>query len=146
MSEKRLVLMSLKEKPWREILSGKKKYEFRTRYTASETIAFIYVSREVKAVCGIIFFGKPVIGSAEEISRLSEEINPGSYSYMMEYLSKGTGYAIPVKKVVEIKPISLETIRQKAERFVVPQSYYYLDTEKKKKLLEVLVELGEIKL
>ncbi len=43
--DKRYVLMSLREKPYKEILSGKKKYEYRTRYTNNETVVFIYVSQ-----------------------------------------------------------------------------------------------------
>ena len=88
---KRMVLMSLKEKPYRKILCGDKKYEFRTRYTKEESIAFIYVTKEVKAVCGIIFFDKPIIGIAEEIAQISEKENPGSYSYMIDYFKGGTG-------------------------------------------------------
>ncbi len=144
MNSKRIVLMSLKEKPYEKILAGKKPYEFRTRYVKGETIAFIYVTGKVKKVKGIIYFDKPIVGRAEEISQLSEDINPGSYPYMMEYFKKGTGYAIPVKKIVEIEPISLDKLRKSFEGFVVPQSYYYLDMEEKRDLLEVIKKLGNV--
>jgi len=137
--DKRYVLMSLREKPYRKILSGEKKYEYRTRYTNQETVAFIYVSQSVKKVCGIIFFDKPIVGNTEEMSRFSEKHNPGSYSVMKEYFKKGTGYAIPVKKVIEFSPISLSKIKEHFPNFVVPQSYYYLDTQEKKELLEFLL-------
>lgn len=137
--DNRYVLMSLREKPYKEILSGKKKYEYRTRYTNKETVAFIYVSQSVKKICGIIFFDKPIVGSTEEMSLFSEKHNPGSYSVMMDYFKKGIGYAIPVKKMIEISPISLSKIKDNFPNFVVPQSYYYLDTQEKKELLEFLL-------
>lgn len=144
MSGQRIVLMSLKEKPYRDIVCGRKLYEFRTRYTRDESVAFIYVTRDVKAVCGLVFFDRPIVGTDQEIAGLSENMNPGSYSYMMDYFSKGTGFAIPVKKVLEITPVPLEQIRQEVDGFVVPQSWYYLDTEGKENLLQVLKEKGEI--
>lgn len=137
--ERRCVLLSLKEKPYKEILSGEKKYEYRTRYSDEETVAFIYVSQTIKKICGVIFFDKPIIGTDEEISCLAEKYKPGSYSVMMEYLKNGIGYAIPVKKVIEFSPISLSKIQSNFPDFVVPQSYYYLDTKEKKDVLDFII-------
>lgn len=138
--EKRYVLLSLREKPYKEILCGEKKYEYRTRYSNQETVAFIYVSQTIKKICGVILFDKPIVGNAEEISCLSEESKPGSHSVMKEYFKNGTGYAIPVKKVIEFVPISLNRIKSIFPNFVVPQSYYYLDTTEKRELLEFILK------
>ncbi len=143
MEKKRFVLMSLREKPWRKIVSGEKRYEFRTRYPEAETMAFVYVTRAVKKLCGIILFDRPVAGTAEEISAISERENPGSYEAMMEYFFKGKGYAIPVRRVMEFAPVSLEEIREKFPDFVVPQSYYYLDVEGKERLLEFFMKKSQ---
>ena len=127
------------------MVNGKKKYEYRTRYSNKETVAFVYVSQTIKKICGLIYFDRPVVGSAEEISRLSESCNPGSYSVMMEYFRNGTGYAIPIKRVIEFPPISLDKIKSVFPTFVVPQSYYYLDTKEKKELFEYILAESNIR-
>lgn len=132
------LLLSLQEEPYREILNGTKKYEYRTHFPKESTTAFVYVSQKVKAVKAIIEFDCPVLGSAEEISRLSDQIKPGSYDSLMRYLKGGTGYAIPVKKITEFEPISLEELRKRFSGFTVPQSYYFLET--KEELLQFFLE------
>lgn len=131
------VLMSLQEKYYNEIKAGRKRYEFRKQYCKNGTTAFIYVSKSVKAIKGIITFGEPIYGTSEEISRISEKINPNSYESMMEYLNKGKGYAIPIIDMCEIKEVTLEKLRTKFKNFVVPQSYYLLN--KKPELLDFLL-------
>ena len=37
----------------------------------------------------------PIIGTSEDISRISEDMNPNSYDSMMKYFDKGRGFAIP---------------------------------------------------
>lgn len=136
------VLLSLQEQPYLDIKSGIKIYEYRTRYQKVPTTAFVYVSQKVKKIMGIMEFGSPIIGSAEEISSISEKIKPGSYDVMMEYMKKGVGYAIPVKQLTEIEPVSLKDLRCKIKGFTVPQSYYMLNN--KKELLEYLLSLKHL--
>lgn len=131
------VLLSLQEQPYLDIKSGVKIYEYRTRYQKVPTTAFVYVSHKVKKIMGIIEFDTPIIGSAEEISLISERIKPGSYDVMMEYMKNGVGYAIPVKQLTEIEPVTLEELRSRFKGFAVPQSYYLLNN--KKELLEFLL-------
>ncbi len=131
------VLMSLQEKHYNEIKSGRKRYEFRKRYCKSQTTAFIYVSKKIKAIKAIITFGEPIYGTSEEISEISEKSNPNSYSSMMEYLNKGNGVALPIIEMYEIKEVPLEELREKFEGFTAPQSYYKLN--KKPELLQFLL-------
>ena len=131
-------LMSLQEKYYNEIKAGKIRYEFRKRYCKGRTTAFIYVSKKIRAIKGIITFGEPIYGSSEEISALSERINPNSYSGMMDYLDKGKGYALPIIEICDIKEVSLEELRKNFKGFVVPQSYYLLN--KKPDLLRFLLD------
>lgn len=131
-------LMSLREGPFNEIVAGTKKYEFRTRYLRVPTIAFIYVSGTVRSVKAVIEFDRPIIGSCKEIAAISEECKPGTYDSIMSYLRGKTGYAIPVKRVMPIKPVSLASLRTVFPGFVVPQSYYILN--KKPALLQYLIE------
>ncbi len=138
MDTNKYVLLSLQEKPYEEIKAGKKFFEYRTRYQKCPTIAFIYVSHKVKCIKAMIEFDEPIIGTDIQISSLSEKIKPGSYDGMMKYLSKGTGYAIPIRRFIEIEPVSLAELREKFGSFVVPQSYYMLN--QKEELLKFLLE------
>ena len=84
----------------------------------------------------------PIIGTDKEISEISEKERPGSYAGMMEYLQKGTGYAIPVLKLIEIEPVSLDELQKRFDSFVVLQSYYMLN--RKKYLLDYLLSRAHI--
>lgn len=56
--EMKKMLLSMKPY-WRDkIMSGEKIYEYRTRFTDEEVIAFLYVSKPVYAVTGILYLGK----------------------------------------------------------------------------------------
>ncbi len=131
-------LMSLREGPFNEIVAGTKKYEFRTHYLRVPTIAFIYVSGTVRSVKAAVEFDRPIIGSCKEIAVISEECKPGTYDSMMNYLRGKTGYAIPVKRVIPVNPVSLASLRMIFPGFVVPQSYYILNKEPA--LLKYLLE------
>lgn len=132
---KKTLLLSLREEYYNKMLDGTKKYEYRTRYPKEETEAYIYISKTKKQIVAKIDFGKPIIGSKEEIANLSEKEDPGSYKDMLEYIHD-KGYAIPVEKITKIKPVSLEELKTKFKNFTPPQSYYILD--KKEDLLEFL--------
>ena len=136
------VLLSLQEKPYLEIKSGNKIYEYRTRYQKTPTTVFIYISQTVKKITAIMEFDTPIIGNSEEISELAEKIKPGSYAGMMEYLAKGTGYAIPVMKMTEIEPVPLSELKKRFTNFVAPQSYYLLNN--KSELLNFLLSREHI--
>ena len=130
------VLLSLLEEPYNQMLSGEKRYEYRTRYLKVPTTADVYISRTKKKIVAKIEFDKPIIGTAEEIATLAEKEQPGNYNKMIDYFHGGTAYAIPIKKIIPLKEVSLEELRKLFPDFVVPQSYYILD--KKPELLNYL--------
>ena len=137
------ILMSLLEQPFKDIVSGKKIYEYRTRYSKVPTTAFIYVSRTLRQICGVIDFDVPIIGASEEICKLAEKHQPGSSDNLMAYFRKGIGYAIPVKSARLIEAVDLSSLRELFPDFVAPQSYYLLNC--KRALLEYLLSLPMIK-
>lgn len=130
------VLLSLLEEPYNQMLSGEKRYEYRTRYLKAPTTAYVYISRTKKKIVAKIEFDTPIIGTAEEIATLAEKEQPGHYDRKMEYFHGGTAYAIPIKKIIPLEEVSLEELRKVFPDFVVPQSYYILD--KKPELLNYL--------
>ena len=123
-NEDDMVLLSLREEYYANILSGQKRYEYRKIYRRGPTKAVIYISKTQKSIVSIIEFDSPIIAKSEKISAIAESEQAGSYDSMMEYLGENSvGYAIPVKKIYKLKEsIPLHTLRQELN-FVPPQSY-----------------------
>lgn len=134
----RMVLMSLREVYFNEILNDKKHYEYRKKYCEEESIAYIYISKTRKEIAGKIWFGKPIVGTAEEIAQIAEADQPGNHDGIKEYIGDSVGYAIPVIKVETINKIGLKEIKESFAEFCPPQSYYYLDN--KKELMDFIGE------
>mgnify|MGYP004473025961 CR=1 FL=1 len=135
------ILLSLREEYFNQMLDGKKKYEYRTRYLKEETLAYIYISKTLKKVIAKIEFGVPIIGTANDIAVVAEREHPGCYQEMMNYMYNNVGYAIPVKKIIPIEEVSLKELQNNFLNFVPPQSYYILD--RKPELLEFLNKRSE---
>lgn len=131
------MLMSLRETPHKNILSGKKTYEFRSRFTKGESLAFIYVSNTVREIQSVIYFGEAIRGNAEALSVFDNDTN--SFEGLDAYFHHGEGCAIPVKGIWRLNPIKLSTLKKHFDGFVVPQSYYWLDN--KPELLNMLLEM-----
>ena len=131
---RRVILMSMREEYFRDIVTGKKHFEYRKKYCEEESTAYIYISKTKKAIIGKIWFGKPIMGNAEKIATIAEKDQKGNYNNILEYISDEIGYAIPIKKVELVNPIRLNEIKAAFADFYPPQSYYYL--EKKKELLD----------
>lgn len=135
--EKKYILMSLREEYYFQMINGEKKYEYRTRFLKEECSAFIYISKTLKKIVAVIEFDKPIYGSDTEIAAISEKERPGSYQASIEWLQGRKCYAIPVKKIIPIAPVSLEELQHRFLDFSVPQSYYNLN--KKTKVLDFLL-------
>jgi predicted transcriptional regulator len=135
-----LVLLSIREEYYNEILKGIKKFEYRKKYNKLSTIAFIYISKTKKKVVAVIEFDAPIYDSAEIIAKISEKEKKDSFENMIEYIGRDKkGYAIPIKKIIPIENISLQEIKNKIPGFTVPQSFFYI--KEKKELLELLENL-----
>lgn len=125
-TEEDYIVLSLHPEPYGRILSGEKTYEYRSRFRKRPTIAFIYVTSPVKCISGIIRFGTPLIASPEEIGRIAEQQKPGNGKPVIEYLSRHRrGFAVPVRKVMEITPVSLDCLQSRFG-FTPPQAFLYL--------------------
>ncbi|MDB4897787.1 MAG: family N-acetyltransferase [Firmicutes bacterium] len=133
-----VLLLSIQADPFRRIQEGTKQYEYRRRFANRPTAAFLYVSSPVKAVCGFVEFGQPIVGSPRAIGEVAEGERPGSGA-MIEQFMAGVrqGYAIPVLSFRETPAVSLDALRHAFAPFAAPQSYIILD--KQPDLLEYLV-------
>ena len=133
------MLMSLRETPHKHILDGEKKYEFRSRFTKGESLAFIYVSNTVREIQSIIYFGEAIRGNAEKLSVYDNENDSNVVEKLERYFHHSEGCAIPIKAIWRLSPINLTKLKKHFNGFVVPQSYYWLSN--KPELLNILLEM-----
>ena len=120
-----VLLMSFWPEVYEKIIEQKKLVEYRRRMPMECEYAFMYVSKPVKSICGIIQFGtkhklsdweKYYINDSQIMMRISEFKE--KYNYGSEIIS-----------VYKIKPIKLADLREHVKGFVAPQSYIILDNK-----------------
>lgn len=119
----RTVLMSFKPHIYEKLKTGEKIFEYRKQYSDDETIVYMYVSSPVKAITGILHLGKRIdITSWEKEYYYDDLAMQRLQKYKEKYI-----YAMPVISFQETSKIPLVQLQRDINKFVVPQSYYYLD-------------------
>lgn len=119
----RTVLLSLKPEVFQNVLSGKKIYEHRRVFPDGPVIAYIYISRPVQAIAGILY-----LGNKKEIIEWKEtyKYDSAAQERIDEYL-KHHKVAMEIQKFQNTSSISLENIKKVFPDFLIPQMYYHLD-------------------
>ena len=122
------VLLSIKPKYVKEILSGAKQYEFRKQIfkDKSATPVFIYSSSPQKKIVACFRVGKIVKGHPDCLWEQFRDVSGMSERDFFDYFSdRDTGYAIQID---ELEPFA-EPVDPHAvfERFVAPQSFCYVE-------------------
>lgn len=119
----RTMMLSLKPDVFNNVLSGKKIYEHRKVFPEGPVTAYIYISRPVQALAGILYLDNKVqlkiwkdkygddLMAVKRIDKYSERYN----------------VAMEIKKFQNTTSISLEDIKKEFPNFLIPQMYYYLD-------------------
>lgn len=128
---------------WKEkIMSGEKIYEYRTRFLDEEVIAFLYVSTPVCGIAGVLHLGKKILLEdwKKEYSESADIVER-----VVEYEKRNNKVAMPVISYQETELITRKKLDQMLEKFVVPQSYYYLkeDMELTRYLEQNIRYIGE---
>ncbi|MFB9325629.1 hypothetical protein ACFFSY_06795 [Paenibacillus aurantiacus] len=119
----RTIILSLKPAPFEQMIAGIKKHEFRRKFMDEPVQAFIYVSSPVKAIRAYAEFGIPIADTPERLGHIAEQEGTGTAGGIADYLDGlEHGYALPVRLIREIEPISLDELRT-AFQFTPPQSY-----------------------
>lgn len=125
---KKVILLSLKEQFFNQMLNKTKVFEFRKQFPNESVTAVVYLTSPVMKVSGIIEFDKPIIfdvASMKEHPLITSYVSDSLAKY---YDGKEIGYAVPVLKVIRLeKAISLAEIRDKHPDFQPPQSYSFLN-------------------
>ena len=116
-------VMSFWPSVYNRICDQTKLLEYRRRFPKNCEYAYMYVSSPVKAICGIVYFGKKY-----DLEEWKKE-----YAYDSEILKRidkyldNYKYAYEIKAIQKIKPITLKSLRENNDGFVAPQSYFLLN-------------------
>ncbi|NME94426.1 hypothetical protein HF847_00155 [Clostridium cochlearium] len=119
-------LMSFWPSIYEKISNQIKLIEYRRTFPKDCKFAYMYVSKPVKAVCGILYFGeKHTLSDWKEKYSNSLEISTRIDEYLENYR-----YGMEIKGFQKIQPITLDDLRKNVPRFVAPQSYLLLENNK----------------
>ncbi len=137
-------MLSLQPQYYDELCRGLKKTEYRRGMFIKEPChGFIYCSTPVAEIGAYVRFGQPIIGSHDEIARIKECEEAGTYDMMLEWLTgSNQATAIPILEVKTFPAISLQELRERFGKFHPPQKYTYIDT--RPELLKYLKEVSEL--
>ena len=119
----RTMLLSLKQEVFTNVQSGVKIYEHRRVFPDEPVKAYIYVSRPVQALSGVMYLGnKTDIEDWKEKYRDDAE----AQERINEYL-KHHKVVMEIQKFQNTSSIALADIRKDFPDFLIPQMYYNLD-------------------
>lgn len=101
--------------------------EYRRTFPNDCKYAYMYITKPVKAIGGIVYFGKKhdLDDWKKQYSNntiISDRIN----SYIQSYR-----YGMEIIGFQKINPITLDELRKNVEGFTAPQSYLLLENNKK---------------
>lgn len=136
----RKMLLSFKPSVYKNIYAGVKIFEHRRNFPNEPIMAYMYVSKPVRAITGIVYLNNrhALIDWEQEFECDSEALQR-----IADY-RKSYRYAMEIAEFQETNTISLDDLKRDLPRFVVPQSYIYLDNnpELLKYIEDRIVELG----
>lgn len=123
------VLLSIKPEFVREIISGRKRFEFRKRlFKQSVDAVVIYASKPVGLIVGEFTIDKILTETPNALWKKTKKYSGITKEFFWEYFEgREKGYAIKIKQFFEyadpINPFEL------MENFSAPQSYKYIDED-----------------
>ena len=135
----RIMLLSFKPSIYKKIYDGIKIFEHRRNFPDEPIKAYMYVSKPVRAVKGVLY-----LENRHTIADWENEY--GSDEAALERIKKyeqSYRYAMEISEFQETTEISLDDLKKDIPSFVVPQSYIYLDTNTE--LLEYIEKRLEFK-
>lgn len=119
----RTMLLSLKPEVFQNVQSGKKIYEHRKVFPDEPVKAYIYISKPIQALAGIMYLGNKInIEYWKE--KYKEDID--AQIRIEDYL-KHYKVAMEIQKFQNTSSITLADIKKVFPNFLIPQMYYYLD-------------------
>lgn len=111
---------------FQKIKCQEKIIEYRRRFPSNCTVAYMYISKPIKAICGIIYFG-----NIHSISDWKEEYKDNiQVTNRIAEFNISYCYGAEIAGFQEIVPIALNDLRKNVPNFVAPQSYLLLENNK----------------
>lgn len=123
MDDKNIPLFSFWPKIFDEIIIQRKLLEYRRNFPKNCEFAYMYVSKPTKAICGIIYFNKK--HNLQDWARRYN--NDKTIIKRIQKYSNSYRYAMEIKAVQKIRPISLKLLQENFPKFRAPQSYILLN-------------------
>lgn len=119
----RTLLLSLKPQVFEKILSGEKIYEHRKVFPNEPVKAYVYVSRPIQSLVGILYLDNKI--NIEEWKEKYKS-DQAAQARIDVYL-KHHKVAMEIKKFQYTNAIPLAKVRETFPNFIIPQMYYYLE-------------------
>lgn len=136
----RTMLLSLKPEVFQNVKSGTKIYEHRRVFPDELIKAYIYISRPIQALAGIMYLGNKT--NIEDWKEKYKD-DADAQKRIDEYL-KHFKVVMEIQKFQNTSSIALEDIKKVFPNFLIPQMYYYLDDHPLLQYLnDNLVPIGE---
>lgn len=119
----RTMLLSFKPDIYQKIYDGIKIFEHRRNFPDESIVAYMYVSKPIRAIKGIVY-----LNNRHTLTDWENEFSddPAAIKRIKEY-EESYRYVMEISEFQETTQISLDEIKKKFPDFVVPQSYIYLD-------------------
>ena len=136
----RTMLLSLRPDVYENVKTGKKIYEHRKVFPDEPIKAYIYVSRPVQALAGVM-----ILGNRTNINEWKETYSDDRDAQIRitEYLERHQ-YAMEIQEFQDTSQIPLAEIKAVFPKFLIPQMYYFIDkTDLLEYLEKHLVPMGE---
>lgn len=117
------MLLSFKPDVFKSICSGEKIFEHRRVFPNEPIEAYIYISRPVQAIGGIVRLGNKV-----NISKWKQTYShdPEAVKRIDKYLDHYS-VAMEIQRFQNTTQIPLSEVKKFFPNFLIPQMYYYLD-------------------
>lgn len=119
----RKMLLSFKPNVYEKIYNGIKIFEHRRNFPDEPIMAYMYVSKPVRAITGIVY-----LSNRHVISEWKEEFKEDAKAVeRIKGYEKSYRYAMEILEFQETTEIGLDDLKRDVPNFVAPQSYIYLD-------------------
>lgn len=142
----RAVLMSIKPKYAKKIISGSKTVELRrvAPKVNSPTIILIYESTPIKAITSYAILNSITIENPPKLWEMfSDEVQISKDEFDIYYMGAEKAYALHISDAKTLsKPIKLEELRSQNFLAHPPQSYRYISLEEVFKIFDIKITLS----
>lgn len=119
-------LMSFWPSIYAQIEGQIKLVEYRRNFPEDCSFAYMYITKPVKSICGIVYFGKK-----HSIADWREEYDcDPEVLARIETFNTSPKYGMEISGFQKTEPITLDDLRSNVPNFTPPQSYLLLENNK----------------